>query len=275
MSVSAQVLSRWSDALARALISSLTADQLEEFSSVCDCDDGLAERASMSADFDPIIARVRDDADVRDALKRAWRLAHSDVVAAGELISIENSMAQCEAMLSRFGAEQIVLELLTDEHDDGWELASWVTENVGHDSVRRELSAILNRLSEDPPEPSGPASLPGHIIRVVIFGGHQRDENKLSRRLFENTPFDVRWKPCEKNQGSPDDKELNEALKHADAAIIVTNLVSHNVMYNVKRFARENGIAWKCVTKATEAQLRVAFGELFPDCARLLVPKNG
>ena len=96
----------------------------------------------------------------------------------------------------------------------------------------------------------------------------------MNRRLFEGSPFVVRWKPCEKNQGSPDDKDLIAAMAHAHAVILVTTMVSHNIMRIVKRFAQENGIPLKIVTKATDLQLRYALSELFPDSILQLQRKS-
>ena len=51
----------------------------------------------------------------------------------------------------------------------------------------------------------------------------------------------------------------------ADAVILVTSMVSHNIMRIVKRYVQEHDIPWMVVNKATDAQLKSALGALFPD----------
>ena len=101
-------------------------------------------------------------------------------------------------------------------------------------------------------------------IRVVIFGGHVRDERKMTRRLFERSPFEIRWKPFEKGARNPDARELEDAVSHAEAVLLVTSMVSHNIMRIVKRLTQQAGIPFRAITKATDTQLKSVLAELFP-----------
>jgi hypothetical protein len=190
---------------------------------------------------------------------RAWRLANPEVAAATEQAWTEGAAAACARMCQAFDGEDVLLALLTDEFDDGWELAAAFVDRVPGDGQRLALRAALRHLAGDP---CGAARRP----RVVILGGHPRDESKLARRLFGAGPFEVRWKTFEKRQGSPPvQKLLVNTLRHADGAIIVTGLASHVLVYLVKEWAPRCGIPWRCVTKATDRQLLAALKELFPE----------
>jgi hypothetical protein len=102
--------------------------------------------------------------------------------------------------------------------------------------------------------------------RVVIVGGNPRGEEKMARRLFAASPFDVRWQTFEKKQGgAPLQKVVAGVLRRADAVILVTGVLSHVLMYQVKDCAQRYGTPWRCVERATDKQLQAALNELFPE----------
>lgn len=246
----------WTDALGRRLLASLSEAARSR----------LLQSAGGAVDENGCVAlldRARSDPMWQQAVRQAWRDEHWAVIAATEIVSIESSVEQCQRMLSQFGAEEILLELLTDAREDGPELAEWIIANVPCQSARQDLQAAFDEVLSDLPEATNPPSEP--VRRVVIFGGHQRDESKMTRRLFGDSVFDVRWKPCEKSQGSPDGKLISQAIEHADAVILVTTMISHNVARLTKQLADQRGVPWLAVPKATHKQLTVALKELFPD----------
>jgi hypothetical protein len=78
--------------------------------------------------------------------------------------------------------------------------------------------------------------------------------------------FEVRWKTLEKkHNGGVVRKTVVNALRSADAVIIVTGMASHALMHFAKEYAQKSGIPWRCVDKATDKQLRVTLQGLFPD----------
>ena len=228
------------------------------------------EKAEREQD-QQLIARSLNDAALQRAIQEAWRQQHFDLVAAAQFISIDGSAEQCESLLSQFAADEILLELITDDRIDGWALAQWTVDNVKSEVLRRELGDLLRRWSGETDRLTKPPQVVARR-RIVIFGGHQRDESKLNRRLFEDSPFDVRWKPCEKTQGKPNDKDLIDAMAHADAVILVTSMVSHNIMGTVKRYTGENDIPLRMIGKATDLQLRSVLEELYPEEKRCQEP---
>jgi hypothetical protein len=154
------------------------------------------------------------------------------------------------------------LELITDEHDDGWELARWVVENVESPARRNELASILDEWSSFGDQVEGAPALQASG-RVVIFGGHTRDPKKMTRRLFEGSDLEVRWKTCSKGQGDPREDDIREWMAYADAVVVIIGMVSHNVMKAVKLYAQKNHIPFITVEKATENRLRTVLNELF------------
>lgn len=249
---------RWSDELARRLVASLSRQQLNKLWRAATNPDAVANSPSTYRQLD-LLQAARSDRSLQRRIMRAWRGEHQQVVDAAELVNVESSAEQCERMLSQFSPEEIVLELITDLRDDGWQTAEWVAASIPSKNVRREMRNLLDELSRADVPPDA------RVFRIVIFGGHQRDESKMTRRLFHNSIFDVRWKTCEKSHGNPDDKTLNEAMSQADAVIFVTTMISHNVMRMVKRQAREKGIPSKAIDKATDRHLDDALNELFPN----------
>jgi hypothetical protein len=204
--------------------------------------------------------RAREDVALRHATMRAWREAHGEVVAAAQMIHLAagEDSAQADALLAHFAAEDVLLELVTDEHDDGWQLAAEFVEQVSGEPVRERLRMLLAGWAADVPRTD-------QSLRVVIFGGHPRDETRLAP-LFAGGPFELRWRIWEKRQGdSVDTRLVTDALTSADAAIIVTGMASHNIMELVRRFAKKRELPWTCIEKATDTQLKAALNELFPE----------
>jgi hypothetical protein len=162
--------------------------------------------------------------------------------------------------LASFPSEVALLAFLTDEFDDGRELAKSFLSRIEDDGKRRALFAALNHLVGDETRESL------RRPRVVVFGGRQRDERKLDKRLFENSPFDVRWKAFEKKPScGVVQKVVISVLRNTDAIIIITGMASHMLMRFAKDCAQRSGIRWKCVEKATDIQLKAALHEMFPE----------
>ncbi len=189
----------WSDELACAILSSIPDDEIERLWLAAERERRGDSGAVASAHRDSLIRRFRTDPALRFTLMQVWRKCHAEVVDAAQIVSIDGSEDQCEAILRQFRAEEVLLELITDEHDDGWALAQWTVDNVKNDRLQRDLVALLDCWSGKTGS-AGQAANVEAAFRIVVFGGHQRDESKMNRRLFENSPFDVRWKPCEKHR---------------------------------------------------------------------------
>ncbi len=257
---------RWSDHLAHALVRGMSGEDVLAILDAAERKSSLIGTASEDAPRNELISQSREDEPLQLAIMQRWRQANAALVAAVEHVPIDGCSAeQCEAMLDHFGVDNVLLELVTDEpHDDGM-LINWVIDNVASENSRRRLATILQQWFDIGADEPDSIQFPGPTARIVIFGGHHRDENKMNERLFDNSRFDVRWKQCEKSRGTPDDKTLHEAMASADAAIVVTSMVSHNVMIIVRRFAKKQGIAFRTVIKATDSQLQAVLDELFPE----------
>lgn len=248
MASGAPVPHRWSDDLAWALLDPVPDEALAE------------EWGPGGAAADPrgeLVAWARQDEEARRWLMRAWRLANPEVAAAAEQAWTEGAAAACARLCEAFDGEDVLLALLTDEFDDGWELAAAFVDGVAGDGRRLALRAALRHLAG---APCAAVRRP----RVVILGGHPRDESRLARRLFGAGPLEVRWRTFEKKQSGSRQKLVAGALRHADAAVLVTGMASHVLMYLVKEWAVCCGVPWRCVTKATDKQLLAALRELFP-----------
>ena len=254
----------WSEDLARAILRSLPEERVALLTARAQTGRQAGDDDLLRDKRDKALAELLANPSLRMAAAQAWREAHSDLVAAAQLVSLEGSAEQGEALVRCFGAEAVMLELLTDEHEDAWDVAEWTVENVKSEPLRRELAAILDRWKTGAAG-AGRKAPASAAARIVIIGGHQRDESKMAERLLDNLGFDVRWKPCEKCQGSPDDKDLHAAMAHADAVILVISMVSHTIMRIVKRFTQLRRIPLQRIDKATDQQLRGALAELFPD----------
>ena len=170
------------------------------------------------------------------------------------------SARRCTSWSAFTTAEHVLLALLTDEFDDGPALANRFVALVTSESQRRALLSVLRLLTGEP------GAAPRHRIRLVILGGHPRDESKLGRQLFEASPFEVRWRTFErKPSGGLVRRGVASALREAGAALIITGMASHALMQCAEDYAGRSGIPWKCVEKATDKQLRAALCELFPE----------
>lgn len=260
-----EIACRWSDRLAEVLLRGMSREDLSKLRQAADLTSCPSPITAGDAECHGLVERSRANESLQLAIMQRWRQLNAEMVAAVGHLPLDGCSAeQCEAMLGHFGAENVLLELITDEpHDDGT-LTQWAIENFPHENSRRTLTAILQRWFDADHDQAEWAHQTGPQRRIVIFGGHHRDENKMNERMFDNSRFDVRWKQCDKSRGTPDDKLLHEALTTADAAIVVISMVSHNVMIIVRRYAKKHGIAFRTVTKATDAQLQAVLDELFP-----------
>ena len=54
-------------------------------------------------------------------------------------------------------------------------------------------------------------------------------------------------------------------MRNADAAVIITAMASQLLMQFAKDHARRAGIRWRCIEKATDAQLKAALRDMFPE----------
>ena len=98
------------------------------------------------------------------------------------------------------------------------------------------------------------------------MGGHPRDQVKLSPRLFEGGPLEVRWKTFEKKPSSGIVRRaVADTLRHCDAALIVTGMASHALTQVSRAYAERRGIIWRCIQKATERHVKASLREMFPD----------
>jgi hypothetical protein len=207
-----------------------------------------------------LLSWAKQDDEVRRWILEAWREIHADVIAAADQAVLEGLTEDGVRNLASFRSEDALLALLTDEFDDGRELAKTFVSRIEEDGKRRAWFAALDRLVGDGTR----ASL--RRPRVVVFGGRQRDERKLDKRLFENSPFDVRWKAFEKKPScGVFQKGVISVLRNKDAVIIITGMVSHMLMQFAKECAQSSGLRWKCVEKATDIQLKAALHEMFPE----------
>lgn len=261
----------WSDILARELLSSLREEDLVDL--LRHAEDQPEATVPTNHDMRSMIAEAsRRDADLQLEIMRTWRRAHAEVVDSLRLIPIDGPAERCDAILRQFTPQDVLLELITDQDGGGWELAKWVVGNVKPETVRRDLATILGSWSKENDKSAAPTASASPAVRVVIFGGHVRDKNKMNERLFNRSQFEVRWKPFEKGAEIATLKSIYEAMNDADAVLIVTTMVSHNIMQMVKRVARENEVPFRVIAKATDVHLNTALGELFPAVSESLPP---
>ena len=203
---------------------------------------------------------ARADEQVRAWIVRSWRAAHADVVAVADQAVTDGLTRDSVRMLDLFPLEDVLLALLTDDVDDGQELARKLLGSLHDDHRRRAMQAALaNLLGDGTPHSS-------RTVRVAIVGGHPRDESRLGPRLFGSSPFEVRWKTFEKKPSSGIVRHaVADALEHCDAAIIVTGMASHVLMQFARDYAERRGILWRCIEKATDRQVKASLREMFPD----------
>ena len=179
----------WSEHLGRCLISSLPdADLTRQW--------GELSSGSLEQLRQELLDWAGDDEEVRRWVVRAWREAHPDVVEAADQAVLEGLTEDAIRSLEAFAPEDALLALLTDEFDDGRGLARAFLSRLEDDSQRRALQIVLKGLAGEKREASP------RRVRVVILGGHPRDESKLGQRLFQDGPFEVRWESFEKKPSS-------------------------------------------------------------------------
>ncbi len=250
----------WSDALVWALLSSLPEAELaRQWGPISTYAGDRPGDLGDSLRRD-LLSWARQDDEVRRWILMSWRESHSEVIAAADQAVLEGLTGDGVRALASFPSEDALLALLTDEFDDGRELVKTFLNRVEHVGKRQALFAAWYRLVGD----GSQASL--RRPRVVVFGGRQRDEQKMDRRLFENSPFDVRWKAFEKKPSSGVvQRGVISVLRNTDAVIIITGMASHMLMQFAKDCAQSAGIRWRCVEKATDIQLKAALHEMFPD----------
>jgi hypothetical protein len=76
----------------------------------------------------------------------------------------------------------------------------------------------------------------------------------------------LRWKAFERKQGSGAIlKAVADALRNADAAIIVVGMASHSLVHVARQEAERRGIRWRCIPRASDGQLMDALFGLFPE----------
>jgi DNA-binding MurR/RpiR family transcriptional regulator len=66
------------------------------------------------------------------------------------------------------------------------------------------------------------------------------------------------------------EKAVVNALRHADAAIIIGGTASHILVQLAKQTAQRFEVAWLCIDKASDKQVTAALGQLFPERRQLL-----
>jgi hypothetical protein len=251
-------MTAWTNALGARLLGSLPAEDLVAVAVAHGVmPDG--EAAPLARLRRELALRAAESEALRRDVRQAWRAAHAEMVAATQLVhlSIADVTAQCELLVAQFSADDILLELLTDEHDDGWQLARELVAEIRGESLRQQFDNLLVAWTAE--------SSREKLARVVIFGGHPRDESRLAP-LFESGPFELRWRVCERRQGDSVDRALvADALTSADAVIIITGMASHNIMDLARGYAKQRGLRWRCVEKATEGQLTSTLREMFPE----------
>jgi hypothetical protein len=258
-----QLTRGWSEGLGRRLLAAVPNEALAAQWGPHRAEAGATGGAAAPHLRRELLAWARQDEEVRRWITQAWRQTHPAVATAADHALTEGSAANCVALLERFDAEEVLLALLTDEFDDGWGLAATFVNRVPGAGPRRALQAALQRLADET------GGTPCKLARVVVLGGHPRDESRLGRPLFERSPFEVRWRVFERKQGGAAvQKMVVDALRQADAAILVTGMASHTLMYLVKDYAQRYSLPWKCVAKATDQQLTAALRDLFPEFDR-------
>jgi len=213
-----------------------------------------------------LIARAQADEDTRDWLAYLWREARRDVVARIDAQSPEELAADCRGWRGEMEAEELLLALLTDERVEGWARADEFVRALAGRPCRAEFKVLLARWRRAIQQEAGPAGRPLALpagLRLVIVGGHPRDEGKLTPRLFAGRGAKVSWFASEHGQlGYAKVQQVQDCVLQADAVILVTDHAAHSLCAVAKRAADHHGILRRQVTSATEAQLRQALEEM-------------
>jgi hypothetical protein len=244
----------WPFGLSHALIASLPDEDIEELA------DGFETRQT-AANY--LMSQSRRDSTLRRSIIERWRMHRPDLISESDFMPVETSIERCEWMVSSFGMQDILIEMITDDKV-GWGLTEWTIDNLGGEADRSLFRKVFHELSNDnAPQLDRNETTP----RIVIFGGHVRDEQKIRRRIFDQINCDAKWKLFEKrDNGTPDERIVIDAMSNADAVLVITSMISHVVMHMVKRFAQKHDIPWMAIPKATDLHIKSALNELFPNC---------
>lgn len=229
----------WSDVLARALLTALADEEIAS-------DWGMtASRGGSPRLRDELCAWARGDAEVRRWITTAWRDRNESVVDETESYAPEELAERVEALCDQFGADAIILALLTDEAARGTDLADAFVQHIASAKHRQMASAVLRRLTGAAEE------APQAVKRVVVFGGHPHDEANLDEPLSSLGPFEIRWETFERTSGggAADARSITSALAGADAAIIVLGMASHALASVVRSHTQAYGIPCRTVTE--------------------------
>lgn len=253
---------QWSARLALALVGDLADSAVIALAKQLPALDSATPTTELRLLRRRIVDQSSRSPELRGALMRGWRESKPELLAEviRELASCSDPSIATGALLQRFTARDILLEMITDPNDQGWTVAEeWVTA-LRADRLRSEFATVLREFAD----PSGLDESPAQKrIRVVIFGGHPRDESELAARIFPNGPFDIRWKASER-LGVQVRHVVTSSLNFADGAIVVTCRVSHEVMHAVKRHCQIYNLPVEIVVKATQVQIKQALRTMFP-----------
>ena len=228
-------MNRWSQQLCDALLADLPEKQRVAFSSEV----------------------LRNEA-AQEQLINVWRDAHRELCELMSELPLGSAPEQLIACCEQFGGAAVLLEMITDPHDDGWELAMWTVHHLPPSPVRAELDRLLSSWDAGA----------GHVLeskpdrRVAVFGGHPRDESKFQDHQFAEANVSLIWNTFEKSGGAPDQRTIERSMQTADAVVVVTKLVSHNVMQMVKRSTKMLDVPFYCIEKATASQLERVIREI-------------
>jgi hypothetical protein len=244
----------WSDALGSCLLSGLPDTELAGQWGPTDSYDSLRRE---------LVAWARADTDVRHWIVRSWRDLHAEAAAAADEAATVGLTPAAAGLLEAFPAEEVLVALLTDQLDDGRALAQSFVNIARSHGERRTLQSLLGRLLNNPTDEAR------GWIRVAVVGGHARDEGMVVDRLFEDSPFEVRWKAFErKPSGGAVQRQVVELVRNSRAVLIITGRASHMLAQFAKAVAQRHNIPYRCIEKATDNQLRAALQDLFPEVTR-------
>jgi hypothetical protein len=191
----------WSDVLARALLGALADEEIAS-------EWGVNLSNGSGPLRDELCAWARDDPEVRKWIAAAWRDRNEPVVEETESYAPEELAERVEALCEQFGPELLLLALVTDEAARGTDLADNFVQHIASAKRRQMVWAALHRLL------GAPAEAPQALKRVVVFGGHPRDEANLDEPLSNLGPFEIRWETFERTSGggAADARSITAAL---------------------------------------------------------------